>query len=152
MRYKVQSLRELREEMKAVARGEKPAPADASKSSFNSVDAIIRLLTPENRRLLTVIRDEKPESVAALAKKTGRKSPNLVRTLAKFEAAGMVRIYSAGRVKKPQVVVKSVKVVIDPFRTHDQMIMKVSKSRKKLFGPASRVSVRRAGPRAAASR
>ena len=48
-KYKVQSLRSLREEMKAVARGERPAPADAGKPSFNSVDAVVRLLTPENR-------------------------------------------------------------------------------------------------------
>ena len=43
---KVQSLRSLREEMKAVARGEKPAPADANKPSFSSVEAVVRLLTP----------------------------------------------------------------------------------------------------------
>jgi predicted transcriptional regulator len=49
---KVQSLRSLREEMKAVARGERPAPAEASKPSFNSVEAVVRLLTPDNRRLL----------------------------------------------------------------------------------------------------
>lgn len=54
---KVQSLRALREEeMKAVARGERPAPPDAGKPSFNSVEAVVRLLTPDNRRLLTLIR------------------------------------------------------------------------------------------------
>jgi hypothetical protein len=37
--YKIQTLQSLREEMKAVARGERPAPADAAKPSFNSVDA-----------------------------------------------------------------------------------------------------------------
>ena len=51
-KHKVQNLRSLREEMKAVARGERPAPADAGKPSFNSVDAMVRLLTPENRQLL----------------------------------------------------------------------------------------------------
>ena len=49
---KVQNLRALREEMKAVARGERLALADASKPSVNSVEAIVRLLTPDNRRLL----------------------------------------------------------------------------------------------------
>ena len=57
---KVQNLRALREEMKAVARGERLAPADASKPSFNSVEAVVRLLTPANRRLLALIRDRKP--------------------------------------------------------------------------------------------
>ena len=59
---KVQSLRSLRGEMKAVARGERPAPADAGRPSFNSVEALIRLLTPDNRRLLALIRDRKPQS------------------------------------------------------------------------------------------
>jgi hypothetical protein len=44
-KYKVQSLRSLRDEMKAVARGEHPAPANPAKPSFNSVDAVVRLLT-----------------------------------------------------------------------------------------------------------
>ena len=82
---KVQSLRSLREEMKAVTRGERPAPADASKPSFNSVEAVVRLLTPDNRRLLALIRDRKPRSVAELVTMTGRAQPNLTRTLAKFE-------------------------------------------------------------------
>ena len=71
-KYKVQSLRSLREEMKAVARGERPAPADAGKPSFNSVDAVVRLLTPENRQLLAIIRDRKPQSVAELVEMSGR--------------------------------------------------------------------------------
>lgn len=35
--YKVQGLKSLREEMKSVARGERPAPADAAKPSLNSL-------------------------------------------------------------------------------------------------------------------
>ena len=83
-KYKVQNLRSLREEMKAVARGESPAPADAGKPSFNSVDAVVRLLTPENRQLLAIIRDRKPQSVAELVEMSGRAQPNLTRTLAKM--------------------------------------------------------------------
>ena len=51
---KVQSLGSLRAQMKAVARGERPAPADAARPSFNSVAALVRLLTPENRQLLAL--------------------------------------------------------------------------------------------------
>ena len=36
----------------AVARGKQPAPNDAALPSFNSIDALVRLLTPENRELL----------------------------------------------------------------------------------------------------
>ncbi len=119
--YKIQSLRSLREEMKAVARGERPAPADAAKPSFNSVDALIRLLTPENRQLLAIIRDRKPRSVAELVQLTGRAQPNLTRTLAKLEAAGLVRMKSVGRRKAPSAAIKRIVVEIDPFAENDRL-------------------------------
>lgn len=56
--YEIQSLSALEEEMGAVARGEKPAPAAAP--SFKSFEALARLLTPENRRLLAMIRNCRP--------------------------------------------------------------------------------------------
>jgi predicted transcriptional regulator len=80
-RFKIQSLASLEAEMRAVARGERPAPPDAGQPTFNSVTALVQLLTPENRRLLALIRDKKPGSVAELAKLTGRAQPNLTRTL-----------------------------------------------------------------------
>jgi predicted transcriptional regulator len=61
-RYKIQDLGSLEREMRAVVRGERPAQADAAKPSFNSVEAVVRLLTPENRQLLAIIRDRKPQS------------------------------------------------------------------------------------------
>jgi predicted transcriptional regulator len=87
---KIQSLASLEQEMKAVARGERPAPADAAQPSFNSVAAVMDLLTPDNLRLLAVIRDRKPRSIAELAQLTGRAQPNLTRTLAKLEGAGFI--------------------------------------------------------------
>jgi predicted transcriptional regulator len=120
-RTKVQSLRSLREEMKAVARGDQSAPSDASAPSFNSVEAIVRLLTAENRRLLTVIRDRKPQSVAELVQMTGRAQPNLTRTLAKLEAAGFVRMTPHGRRKTPSVAVKRIIVEIDPYSERDRL-------------------------------
>jgi predicted transcriptional regulator len=119
--FKIQSLRSLREEMKAVARGERPAPADAAKPSFNSVDALIRLLTPENRRLLALIRDRKPGSVAELAGLMGRAQPNLTRTLAKLEAAGFIRMKTVGRRKAPSAAIKKIVVEIDPFSQRDRL-------------------------------
>jgi predicted transcriptional regulator len=119
--FKIQSLRSLREEMKAVARGERPAPADAAKPSFNSVDALIRLLTPENRRLLALIRDRKPGSVAELVQLTGRAQPNLTRTLAKLEAAGFIRMKAVGRRKAPSAAIRKIVVEIDPFSQRDRL-------------------------------
>ena len=60
-RFKIQSTRTLEEQMQAVARGEKPAPKDAAEPSFESVDTLMRLLTPQNRELLAIIRDEANE-------------------------------------------------------------------------------------------
>lgn len=120
-RAKVQSLGLLRAEMKAVARGERRAPADAGKPSFNSVEAVVRLLTPDNRRLLALIRDRKPGSVAELADLTGRAQPNLTRTLAKLEAAGFISMKTVGRRKAPSVSIKRIVVEIDPYSDRDRL-------------------------------
>jgi predicted transcriptional regulator len=120
-KYKIQSMKALMEEMKAVARGKKPAPLDAARPSFNSVQAVVRLLTPENRRLLALIRDQKPRSVASLAQMSGRAQPNLTRTLAKLEAAGFVTMKAAGRRKTPRTTVKRIVVDIDPYSETDRL-------------------------------
>jgi predicted transcriptional regulator len=120
-KYKVQNLRSLREEMKAVARRERPAPVDAAKPSFNSVEAVVRLLTPENRQLLAIIRDRKPHSIAELVAMSGRAQPNLTRTLAKMESAGFITMTTVGRRKAPTVVMKKIVVEIDPYSDRDRL-------------------------------
>jgi len=120
-RYKIQSLDSLEEEMRAVARGEEPAPPDAAKASFNSVEAVVRLLTPENRALLAMIRDRKPQSVAELVQLSGRSQPNLTRTLAKLEAAGFITMRSLGRRKAPSAAIRKIVVEIDPYSNRDQL-------------------------------
>ena len=121
--YKIQNLRSLREEMKAVARGERPAPADAANPSFNSIAALVRLLTPQNRQLLAMIRDRKPGSVADLVQMSGRAQPNLTRTLAKLKAAGFITMKTIGRRKAPSTAVKKIVVEIDPFSEHDRWLV-----------------------------
>jgi predicted transcriptional regulator len=119
-RVKIQSLRSLREEMRAIAREERIAPADAGKPSFNSVEAVIRLLTPDNRRLLALIRDRKPQSLAELVSLTGRAQSNLTRTLSKLRAAGFVTMKTVGRRKTPSVTVRKIVVEIDPYTVRDR--------------------------------
>ena len=120
-RHKIQNLKALREEMKTVARGELPAPVDAAVPSFNSVEAVVRLLTPENRRLLAIIRDRKPQSIGALAEMSGRAQPNLTRTLAKLEAAGFITMQAHGRRKAPSTAVRRIVVEIDPYADQDRL-------------------------------
>jgi predicted transcriptional regulator len=93
----------------------------ASKPSFNSIEAVVRLLAPDNRRLLAMIRDRKPQSVAELVAMTGRAQPNLTGTLAKLEAAGFIRMKSVGRRKSPSVAVKRIVVEIDPYSDRDRL-------------------------------
>ncbi len=123
-KYRVQDLRSLRDEMKAVARGERPAPAHAAELSFNSVDAVVRLLTRENRELLAIIRARDPQSVAELALMSGRAQPNLTRTLAKMEAVGLIAMKAVGRRRKaPSVTVKRILIEIDPCSDHDRLCL-----------------------------
>ena len=42
-------MKELMEEMRTVARDEKPAPKDAAQPSIESADELARLIAPENR-------------------------------------------------------------------------------------------------------
>ena len=119
--YRIQSPASLKKEMMAVARGERPAPEDAAVPSFNSVEALMRLLTPANRELLATIRDRMPRSIAELAEMTGRAQPNLTRTLAKLEAVGFVRMRLVERRKVPTATVRRLHVEIDPFSQNDRL-------------------------------
>jgi predicted transcriptional regulator len=116
---KVQSFASAMAEMKAVARGEKAAPADAATLSVESIDALARLLTLENRALLKTIRDQEPQSVAALEKLSGRHGPNLLRSLNKLEAVGLVEINTVGRRRVPKAKIGKVVVEIDPYEMND---------------------------------
>jgi predicted transcriptional regulator len=120
-KHRIVSHRKLREEMMAVARGERAAPPDAAEQSFESVEALMRLLTPENRQLLALIRDRKPKSIAELAQLSGRAAPNLARTLAKLEAVGFVRMEEDARRRVPTAIVHKLLVEIDPFSQNDRV-------------------------------
>ena len=114
MRLKIQSMKALKAEMLSVARGERKAPAGAGRVSFESVEAIMRLLTSENRQLLAVIEREKPASVAELARLLRRAEPNVSRTLGKLVAAGFVRLKpGVGKTKVPEVAIHRLTVDID---------------------------------------
>jgi predicted transcriptional regulator len=119
--YRLQSHAALKREMKAVARGARPASAHAAVSSFNSVGALLRLLTPENRELLAIIRKRRPQSIAELAKLTGRAAPNVTRTLGKLAAAGFVRLETVEKRKIPKTLVQTLRLRIDPFSMNDRL-------------------------------
>src|SRR5271167_5215726 len=110
---KIQRMNDLEAEMKAVARGEIAAPADAASPSVESTEALLRLLTPDNRSLLRTIRDAKPQSVAELARLTNRAEPNLLRTLGKLEAFGLLEMKTVDRRRVPTTTVGMLHLAID---------------------------------------
>ena len=116
---KIQSFQALMGDMRAVAKGQRRAPKDAGGISFNSAEAVVRLLTPENRQLLAFIRDRAPQSVQELADLTGRAQPNLTRTLAKLEAVGLVKAEVKGRRKVLTVQARKIVFEIDPCSNRD---------------------------------
>jgi predicted transcriptional regulator len=118
---KVQPMRDLMMQMRAVARGETAAPADAAAPTVESAEALLRLLTPDNRNLLRTIRDAKPQSIAELARLTNRAEPNLVRTLGKLEAFGLLEMRTINRRRVPTATVGMLYVEIDPYAMRDRI-------------------------------
>lgn len=120
-KHKIESFHALMGEMRAVAKGEKTAPKAAGKVSFNSAEAMVRLLTAENRQLLAIIRDKAPQSIQELSELSGRAQPNLTRTLSKLEAMGLVKAKAKGKRKILTVQVKKIVFEIDPCSDRDTL-------------------------------
>ena len=81
---------QIRQRVLAIARGEyKPKPGDP-KVWFTSMKSLAEVLSDDNRALLKVITQIKPESISDLAEATGRKSSNLSRTLKTMSNYGIV--------------------------------------------------------------
>jgi len=83
---------QIRARMLSIAKGEiKPKPGEP-KIWFSSMRSLAEVLSDENRALLKVISEDKPESIAALAQVTGRKPSNLSRTLKTMSNYGLVKM------------------------------------------------------------
>jgi predicted transcriptional regulator len=118
---KIQRMSDLETEMRKVARGEITAPNDAASPSVESTEALLRLLTPDNRSLLRTIRDAKPQSVAELARLTNRAESNLLRTLGKLEAFGLVEMRTVDRRRVPTPIIGMLHLDIDPYAMTDKI-------------------------------
>lgn len=80
------------------------------------------MLTPDNRSLLRTIRDAKPQSVAELARLTNRAELNLLRTLGKLEAFGLLEMRTVDRRRVPTPVIGMVHLDIDPYAMTDKIV------------------------------
>jgi predicted transcriptional regulator len=82
--------------------------------NFASLEAGAKLLSAKNRALLRAIADGRPGSVAELAEMTGRAEQNVLRTLNKLAAAGVIRLdKGAGRARRPVLTARKVHFEID---------------------------------------
>lgn len=97
------SQEKIRERMLSIARGDcKPKSTDP-KIWFTSMRSLAEVLSDDNRALLKIIRDSKPESISSLADITGRKPGNLSRTLKTMSNYGFVEMKREKRHVRPIV-------------------------------------------------
>lgn len=94
----------------AVQFGKLPVPVD-------SLDKLTRLLSGRNLWLLNLIRKSEPQSVAELARMSGRPKASLTLTLRRLESFGIIEFREvSGRRKVPQVICDKLmlEVSLDP--------------------------------------
>jgi len=81
---------QIRARTLAIARGDyKPKPGEP-KIWFTSMKSVAEVLSEQNRALLKVIRETNPDSMAVLARTTGRQPGHLSRTLKTMSRYGLV--------------------------------------------------------------
>ena len=95
----------------AIARGDyKPKPTEP-KIWFTSMRSLAEVLSYENRALLKVIREAKPQSISSLAEITGRKTSNLSRTLKTMSNYGFVEMRREKNHVRPVAVATEFRIV-----------------------------------------
>jgi predicted transcriptional regulator len=102
----------IRERVLAIACGEfKPKPGEP-KIWFTSMKSLAEVLSDENRALLKVIKEIKPESISSLAEVTGRKPSNLSRTLKTMSRYGIVEMRREKNHVRPIVKTTEFRIVV----------------------------------------
>jgi len=97
LRVGIATYQEMKARTVAIAKGEyKPGPKEPQ-VWFTSAESFAKVLSNRNRDLLRVIAESAPESLAALAERTGRQKSNLSRTLKTMERYGFVQLRSGER-------------------------------------------------------
>ncbi|TIO07768.1 helix-turn-helix domain-containing protein [Mesorhizobium sp.] len=74
-----------------------------------SPEEILRALTPENCRLVALIHRHRPQSITELCRLASRPQPNVSRSLAALERAGIVSMVGS-RPKRPELAVLRVTI------------------------------------------
>ena len=88
----IMSREEFKQRTISVAKGEYKPRRDEPKIWFESLQSFAQLLSDDNRVLLQVIEEHKPNSLRELAEMTGRKRSILSRTLHTMANYGIVEL------------------------------------------------------------
>ena len=97
LRIGIASYEQMKARTLAIARGRLKPGIQEPKVWFTSTESMARVLSAKNRELLEIIRRNQPQSLTELAEQTGRKKPNLSRTLKTMQRYGLVRVRHHGR-------------------------------------------------------
>ena len=90
-----------------------PAGKGAPTIWFASMASLAAVLSEDNRALLRVIRKAKPRSLTELAELTGRKLPNLSRTVKTMASYGLVDLMRDKGEVRPTVRATEFTVLLD---------------------------------------
>ena len=80
---------------------------------FPSLASLAAVLSDDNRRLLHLIHDKQPKSLTELAGLSGRKVPNLSRTLRTMSDYGLVSLQRNVRDVQPTALATEFLIVLD---------------------------------------
>ena len=118
IRVGIMPLERVRDYTLAIAKGTYKRKPTEPRIWFTSIKSFAAVLSDENRELLRIIHDNKPESIADLEQMTERKASNLSRTLRTMANYGLVRLEGGSqgrgrRAVKPVAVARSVNLILD---------------------------------------
>lgn len=129
MTYRTGTLREFMTWTKQVIRDPKAAKgvpkrwfdgeatARAALGREVSPEAMVKLLSPANLRMLSLLAAKRPRSVQELANLTGRNQASVSRTLKRLAQAGIVAMTRGkGRELRPELIATRVQLEIDLTR------------------------------------
>ena len=95
-----------------------------------SPEALVKLLSTDNLKLLHLIGTQHPESVRELAMLVKRKESNLSRTLKKLQEAGIIAFEKGpGRIRAPRLIARRVTLDLDLVGTGSVAALKRSAMR-----------------------
>ena len=106
----IATVQEQRARSLAIAAGTRQRGNDEPNVWFPSVSAMARVLSDENMALLKALREQRPDSMDALAQVAGKHAPNVSRSLHAMAAYGRVEFVRNGRIVTPQATFEHLSV------------------------------------------